>query len=240
MSGAVLVLGANGATGHFVVEHLLEAGIEVRVVVRSPQKLSHVADNPLLKMTQAPFLNLSDEEIVEQIRGCAAVISCLGHSVICGEPKRLCRDAAQRSVRAIETIKPSKPIKYILMNSNGVANLDGSDSPHRSVAMNIATTCLYYLLPPHADNVQAAGFLAKDVGPANEFVEWSIVRPDDLVDETEVTKYETHPAITGGIFGVGKTSRINTADFMARLAYDDELWQIWKGKWPYIANVRSA
>lgn len=234
------MLGATGATGHFVVEKLLQQGREVRVIVRSPHKLAHVSQNPNLKVTQAPLLNLSDEELMEQVNGCSAIVSCLGHSVICGEPKYLCRDAAKRCVGAIEKIKPSTPIKYILMNSNGVANIDGSDAPHRSMAMNFATGCLYYLLPPHRDNVEAAGYLAKKVGTDNAFVEWSIVRPDDLIDSEEVTAYETHPAITGGIFGVGQTSRINTADFMSRLVYEDELWEQWKGKWPYVANVRAS
>jgi hypothetical protein len=69
-------------------------------------------------------------------------------------------------------------------------------------------------------------------------VEWVAVRPDSLIDDDVVSKYEIHPSPTrSAIFNSGKTSRINVGHFMAELMTDDAVWSAWKGKTPVIYNV---
>jgi hypothetical protein len=71
-------------------------------------------------------------------------------------------------------------------------------------------------------------------------VEWVAVRPDDLIDETEVSAYDVHPSpIRSAIFDPGQTSRINVGHFMADLITGDDIWPQWKGQMPVIYNKVS-
>ena len=92
-------------------------------------------------------------------------------------------------------------------------------------------------MPPHADNEKAADHLRTDIGQDDAAIEWVVVRPDSLVDESKVTGYEAHPSPTrSAIFNAGMTSRINVAHFMTELISDDVTWRKWKGRMPVIYN----
>ena len=57
------------------------------------------------------------------------------------------------------------------------------------------------------------------------------------MDEVEVSEYEIHQSPTrNAIFDAGPSRRINVANFMASLATDSELWDVWRGKMPVIYN----
>ena len=93
------------------------------------------------------------------------------------------------------------------------------------------------LLPPHVDNEKAADFLRNEIGPNDKEIEWSAVRPDGLVDESEGSDYEVHSSPTrSAIFDAGTTSRINVGHFMAELITNSDLWSRWKGQMPVIYN----
>jgi len=77
-----LVVGASGATGRLLVEQLLDRGQNVRVIVRSPDRLPEdLKNHPLLSVTRASLLDLSDAKMAAQVKGCGAVASCLGHNM---------------------------------------------------------------------------------------------------------------------------------------------------------------
>ena len=78
----ILIAGATGATGKWVVSHLLERGHGVRAVVRSPERLlSHTGSNDRLTLIRASILDLTDEQMADHVHGCDAVVSCLGHNL---------------------------------------------------------------------------------------------------------------------------------------------------------------
>ena len=78
----ILVVGASGATGQLLTEQLLYRGQHVKVMVRSPKKLPEVLMNhDRLSVIHASVLHLSDAEIAQYVKGCAAVASCLGHNM---------------------------------------------------------------------------------------------------------------------------------------------------------------
>jgi hypothetical protein len=96
---------------------------------------------------------------------------------------------------------------------------------------------LRLILPPHADNEQAADYLRSKIGQDDELIEWAAVRPDSFIDENAVSEYEIHPSpTTSAIFHAGKTSRINVGHFMADLITDNDIWQKWHGQMPVIYN----
>ena len=72
-------------------------------------------------------------------------------------------------------------------------------------------------------------------------MEWAAVRPDSLIDESEVTEYEVYASpIRSAISDAGSTSRINVGHFMADLITDDDTWYKWKGQMPVIYNEASS
>jgi nucleoside-diphosphate-sugar epimerase len=213
-----LVVGASGVTGRLLVKQLLKQGQNVRVIVRSPENLSELLKNhDSMSVIHASVLDLSDAEMAQHVRGCDAVASCLGHNMslkgIYGRPRRLVTDATCRLCNAIKANKSEEPTKFILMNTAGNSNR------------------------PHVDNERAADYLRTRIGQNDGTIEWAAVRPDNLINEDEVTEYEVHPSPTrSAIFNAGSTSRINVAHFMAHLITEYDVWNKWKGQMPVIYN----
>ncbi len=232
----ILVVGASGATGRVLVEQLLSRGESVKAIVRSPDRLSEVLkNNDHLSVIRASLLDLNDDEIGQHVKGCAAVASCLGHNLswkgIYGHPRRLVTDATRRLCNAIKANRSKGLTRFVLMNTTANTNRDLHEqlsSVERGVFGLVRL-----LLPPQADNEEAADYLRINVGQEDGAIEWAIVRPDTLIDADNVTEYEVHPSPTRSpIFHAGKTSRINVGHFMADLITNDDVWNRWKGKMP--------
>lgn len=239
----ILVLGATGATGRLLVQYLLECGEHVRIIVRSAEALPEdLLAHKNLSMTEASLLDLSDAAMTEQVTGCDAIASCLGHNMTFKgmflPPRRLVADATRRICEAAAATTPSTPVRFVLMNTSGNSNRD-LDEPI-SLAQKIILALIRTLIPPHADNEAAADYLRTEIGQQSAAIEWTAVRPDGLIDEPEATPFEVHPSpIRSAIFDAGQTSRINVARFMADLMTDDDIWSRWKGQMPVIYNVEK-
>jgi putative NADH-flavin reductase len=72
----IIVFGATGGVGQFVVKQGLEEGFEVTAFVRNPEKLKGSDGN--LQVIQGNALN--QEDVAAAIAGHDAVVSCLGSS----------------------------------------------------------------------------------------------------------------------------------------------------------------
>lgn len=234
----ILIVGASGATGRWLVEQLLERGHFVKVIVRSAGKLpAAIKHYDNLSVIEASVLDLSDAELAQHVNGCDAVASCLGHNLtlkgVYGQPRRLVTDATRRLCDAIKANAPAGPTKFVLMNTTGNRNRDLHEPI--SFAQHLVIGLLRLILPPHVDNEQAADYLRTEIGQNDRLIQWAAVRPDGLIDEDEVTAYEIHPSPTrSAIFDAGQVSRINVAHFMAELITNEETWQGWQGQMPVI------
>jgi len=185
---------------------------------------------------------MSDAQLQEQVKDCLAIASCLGHNLSCkglfGQPRRLVTDSAKRLCQAVESTNPASPVKYVLMNTTGNQNKQAGETV--SLGQRIVVGLLRYLLPPHADNEQAARFMQSHYKASGDAIEWAAVRPDSLINEAETTPYEVHASPTrDAIFDAGKTSRINVAGFMSELIVNDDIWNQWRGQMPVIYNVQE-
>lgn len=235
-----LVVGASGATGRLLVKQLLSQGETVKIIVRSIDGVAELLErNSRLIITQASLLDMTDEELIEQVQGCRAVVSCLGHNLtlrgMFGHPRYLVTDAVQRLCYAIGETKPDVPVKFILMNTTGNQNKQAREKV--SIAQSVVVGLIRCLLPPHADNEKAAAYLQSNYGATQKIVEWVVVRPDSLTDEGSVTKYVSYPSpIRSAIFNAGKTSRINVAHFMSQLSINEDIWHQWKNSMPVVYN----
>jgi len=239
----VFLAGATGATGQLLARLLLERGHELCLVVRSKGRVpTELREHASVKIREAALLDLNDDELKDLVAGCHVVVSCLGHTLsfkgLYGKPRNLVTEATRRLCTVVESLRPEEPIKYILMNSSGVRNRALNEVV--SLPQKAVLQLLYWLLPPHRDNERAVVFLQNTIGLSNQWIEWVAVRPDALVDAASISEYTEHPSPQrSAIFDSGKTSRINVADFMARLIEDSTLWDTWKGEMPVLYNVEG-
>jgi nucleoside-diphosphate-sugar epimerase len=237
----VFIAGITGATGRRLAQQLLQRGHTVVAVARSHGSLTKaLLEHPKLTIKLGSIGDIPECELVSLLEGCDAIGCCLGHNLtakgIWGHPRKLVLDAVRRMYRiASEKGSADKPVRFVLMGSNGVIHPDGRDQ--NKFADRAVLNVLRYLVPPHRDNELAAEFLMKQTNPT---VQWSIVRPDGLIDELDVTPFKVfESAQQGPIFSSGATSRINVAEFMAQLMSDEAIWREWQGKMPVIYNVKG-
>jgi nucleoside-diphosphate-sugar epimerase len=258
-SGQVLVLGATGATGCHVVEHLLSRGRNVRVIVRDRQKFSQLIKSPStggetsatrgeLDIVEGALLDLPKSKVQEAVRATDGVVCCLGHTLtakgIWGHPRRLCTDSVKSIVEALEAEAQSQnrksPVKFVLMNSVGCPDYSaGSQEPKKIGWFHwFGLGALRGLVPPHPDNEGAAAFLRTKVGPQHDFIQYSIVRPDSLYNaDTATPTVATPNPLSNPLSNPGKVSRFNVATFMADLITDDTLWAKWSGRSPVLYDA---
>jgi hypothetical protein len=236
----VLLVGGTGRTGRRVLEQLLRCDISVRAIVRSADRLPKgAAQDPHLEVVEADLLSLSDEDFLRSVRGCDAVISCLGHVLslkgIFGPPRDLVTQATRRLCRAIVAAQPTTPVKFILMSSVSVNQPAGRDT-RRGAFEKGFLWMLRAVLPPARDNQEAADFLCETVGTSSSFVQWAAVRPDSLL-EGDVSEYTLHDNLVSSLFRPDSTNIANVAHFMCELVSSDVAWARWSGKLPVIVNT---
>jgi len=239
----VLLVGGTGRTGRRVLQQLLDRGLKVRAIVRSKEKLPpYVAGNPDLTVIEASLLSLGDEELVQHLRGCDAVLSCLGHVIsfkgIYGPPRDLVTRATTRLCRAIEALRPATPVKFILMSSVSV-HRPGRLDARRGRFERAFLAVIRGLLPPAKDNQRAADFLCTCIGADAPYVQWTVVRPDSLLDG-DVSEYRLHDGLVSGLFKPDSTRMANVAHFMCELATNPETWAAWQGRLPVITDATGA
>ncbi len=238
----VLLLGATGRTGGRVLRRLLDEKVKVRALIRNKNKLpAEALKDANLEVIEAAVADMTGAEFEKALEGCGAAISCLGHNIslkgIYGRPRDLVVCAAKKICEAAQTLKPSKPINFILMSSVSVHRKGASDA-RRGAFERGFLLALRAVLPPANDNQLAADFLLKKIGADNTFVRWTAVRPDTLL-EGDVSPYETHEGIVSSLFKPEATNMSNVADFMAALATDNQTWLKWESKMPVIINAKK-
>lgn len=141
-----------------------------------------------------------------------------------------------------------KPIKYIVISSpasGGAHGVLSDGDPPRSCGERTMLSLLEKLVPPHRDNVMNAQFLETQMPgreSMNSYMEICVLRPDDLVNISDVKnkgtvgEYTVHEDLQYGLFNAGVTSRENVGRFMADLLTDVQLWEQWKGKFPQVLD----
>jgi nucleoside-diphosphate-sugar epimerase len=251
---SILVIGATGNTGKHVVRQLLDQGQPVNVIVRSKQRMLDILpvstekqnhDSDLLSIKETSILDMSADDMENSVRDVKAVICCLGHNMdfkgIFGDPKRLVTDSVKNITKSLMNVsaenKNNPPKKFILMLSDGVIHPDGTDS-QRSLTERILLSLIRILVPPHADNEEAA-IVVYELGRTSPF-EWTVVRPTNLINnENSTGNYITFDKPQNSLFGDAHVTRSNVARFMIDLINQDELWDKWKFQFPVIHDAVS-
>ena len=232
----ILVLGGTGATGKLAVQQLLKQGHEVVLLIRKGRGAS-ITPHECLEVIEETVLSIKQQALIALLASCDGVISCLGHNLtwrgVYGAPQMLVRDSIRRVSESLDSSR-QQPMRLALMNTTGNRNLDLSEPV--SFTQHCVLALLRLFLPPHLDNERAANYL-RTQQKNNPFLEWVVVRPDGLIDESDVSAFSLHESpIRSAIFDAGQTSRMNVANLMVRLLSEKQLWQTWKGKMPVIYN----
>lgn len=232
-----LILGASGKTGKQVVQQLIKRDINVRILVRESATIpGNFTNDQRIEIIKGNVSDFDIGKIKELVKDCDSVICCLGHNIslkgILGPPHKLVSNTVRKIIEVKHSFKLNQ--KFILMSTTAYTNKKIGEK--NSFGEMIIFSFLKILLPPHRDNMLAADHLLHKLG-TNSGIEWVAVRPDSLIDEEDVSKYEIHDhKIRSPLFNPGKTSRINVSHFIAELVTNDELWQEWKHKTPVIYN----
>jgi len=235
-----LVVGASGATGNLLVEQLLASGQRVKVIVRPTSNIpDNWNNNKQVTIIKGNISEMTVGELAGIIADCQSVASCLGHNLtlrgIYGKPGKLVANAVKLLCEAIVSNSFQKPVRFVLMNTDGNRNRDLNEPI--SFTQKIVVGLLRLLLPPQPDNEKAADYLRVAIGQDNSSIEWVAVRPSNLINEKNITDYSLHKSpIRSALFNPGETSRVNVGHFMKSLIQDDSLWNQWKGQMPVIYN----
>jgi hypothetical protein len=137
----------------------------------------------------------------------------------------------RRLISAMEKSQTFQPKKLILMNSNGVIHPAGSDDP-RTRSDRFLLFLLHHLIPPHADNEEAATLLYNL--PKSSSIQWCVVRPTDLIDGP-VSDYQLLDKPVGSLFGSpGIATRANVAKCMVDMITNEKLWEQNKFQMPVL------
>lgn len=236
----VLLLGGTGRTGGEVLTQLLERGIPVTALVRSPDRLpATVRDHPRLQVVTAELATMPAATLAAHLRGCDTVVSCLGHNVnlkgVFGAP----RDLVEQTVRKVHEAAriaptPAGAVRLVLMSSVSVNRPDRADS-RRGAGERGALRVLRALVPPARDNQRAADFLV-GLGAENPTLGWVVVRPDTL-RAGDLREYEVTTELVASLLRPASTRMAQVGHFMCALVTDDQVWRRWAGGMPVITDV---
>lgn len=117
-------------------------------------------------------------------------------------------------------------------------NDPGAADERRGAFEKVFLWVLRGLVPPAADNQNAADYLSDKIGLVDPAIQWVVVRPDSLV-EGDVSEYKVHEGLVTSLFKPKTTAMANVAHFMCELVTVPRLWDVWKGKMLVIVDASS-
>ncbi|GJJ74190.1 hypothetical protein EMPS_06548 [Entomortierella parvispora] len=244
----VLVLGGSGNMDKLDVQQLLDRGHEVQAIVRSPESMpSTLVSKPKLYVIKASLLDLSVDDLSLHMKGCDAVVCTLGHNLNYGRvpvlgiwlnPHDLVVRATQMVCESINKLEPTTPIKFVLLNTVGVENPDGSDKHVRRGFEHKVDAFMNATVPPYADSVRSAEYISSEVGKGSKHVEWVTVRPDGFIDG-EVSEYTVLETTMYAFYTPDKITKANIAHFMCELLDEPKKWEQWRFKMPVIIDTHQ-
>merc|ERR1712207_57220 len=154
-----------------------------------------------LSVKETTIANMPLEELRSLVKGCSAVVSCLGHNL---DWHGVYHDGyfVKENAEKITSIMPEKGTRFIMMGSDGVAHPDGTTDPKRSLFTRAILGFFRMLLPPVRDQEMAAQHLYDyTVQNPSSACDWTVVRPGDLLNLDEKLVYPV-PANRGDYYNV--------------------------------------
>lgn len=197
----VLVVGATGPSGILVCKQVLQAGIKVRALARSPSRIPAEL-LPDVEVAQGDVLN--EESLVKATAGVDAVVSVLG-SPLQRKPVTLLSNGTQNLIRAMKRNSVSRLLCITGMGAGDSRGHGGFLYDHVILPLLLGQI---YLDKDRQEQ------LVRDSG-----LDWTLIRPAFLTNGAQtgqyrcISQFEKHDRM-------GKISRADVAHFVV-----DELQQ---------------
>lgn len=202
---ALIVFGANGATGHVIVEEALRAGHTVTAAVRDPATFRAVP----AEIRAAPLSVVrADVRDVDSVRaavtGQDAVVSAIGPA---GGRADGLYSAAARTL--VDAMRAAEVDRLVALSSSGV-RIDDPNHP------------LWYRIVAGTLLAELYGDMRRMEHVVRESpINWTFVRPTRIVDEPPTGAYRAEDGVNP-LRGTSVT-RVDLARFVVR-AVDEERW----------------
>lgn len=198
----IALLGATGRTGKQFLKKALEAGYEVKALVRDPHKLdeeikpSEVIQGDVLKA----------EDVDRCIAGCDVVVSLFGH--VKGSPEHLQTEGTEHIVLAMK----NHHVHKIISLSGGGLPFPEKDEP--KFADKMIRFIMKVAVPKVLNDAIDHAKVLKESG-----LKWIIVRGPRLTDEPEKGDYRVGWV---GVNASTKIGRADLADFILKQVESDQ------------------
>ncbi|XP_067846440.1 flavin reductase (NADPH)-like [Heptranchias perlo] len=208
----LLVLGATGQTGQFLVRQALGQGHVVKAVVRTPSKLTIQHDN--LKVVEANIF--SADSLAEHFDEQDAVMSCLGFPVSIFSAVTGYTESVKAVVAAMRKAKVNRVIAMTSWYTK-------PETAHNSSWM-----VRWFLIPMIRNILNNMQEMENYLNKECEDLNWTVIRPPELQNAPETDKeLLTHEGYfvpdTDGIPITNSVTRGDVARFMLSLLNVD-LW----------------
>ncbi|MHA4811207.1 NAD(P)-dependent oxidoreductase [Flavitalea flava] len=201
----IIVFGATGGTGKLVVEQALQAGHQVTVVVRDPDKLA--IRHQQLKIIKGDVFQ--QNSFGDAIKGQDAVVSCLGVRKI--GPTTVYSEGIRNIMEAMQEAN----IKRLICLSAGAVIVP----PKSSLLIKFVTKNILQKIfrSPYADML----IMEKILLESN--LSWTVIRAPWLRDTKHTGKYRT--AINEHLRNLSKISRADLADYIVNHLTDEKTFK---------------
>lgn len=187
----LVVFGASRGVGRQVVEQALAAGLEVAAFARDPSVLS---PHQSLTILRGDALNAA--AVDEAVRGRDVVVVTLGAGNTGDSTVR-----SQGTANVVRAMRSAGVKRLVAVSSFGVGN------SRKGPIAALAWLFLRKALEEHEHQER----IIKESG-----LDWTIVQPTRLVDESRTGKYHI------GTYGRGKISRADVAEFILKALFGSE------------------
>jgi len=201
----IIVFGATGGTGKFVVEQALESGYKVTVIVRNPDALK-LTDKNLEIIKGDVLLPATFEDAVKEKD---AVISCLGSTG--KEPTTV----YSQGVSNIATAMGKAGIKRIICISAGAVIVPPKSSfIMKFIAKNILQRIFKYMY---------ADMLLMEKVLRDSRLDWTVIRAPRLTNGKYTGKYRM--AVNEHLSNPSSISRADLADYIVTHIRDEKTFK---------------
>ncbi len=196
MNAPVLLIGATGATGRQIIAKAREAGVELRVMARDPEKLAGVS----CAVVQGDVLD--PVSLRRAARGVRAVVSALGTPLLLRGPVTLLSEGTRNMVRAMESECPGARLLCVTGMGAGDSRGHGGFLYDRVI------------LPLLLGRIYADKDRQEQVVMQSR-LDWTVIRPAMLTDADathawrEITSWSEQARMT-------RISRADVAEFIVR------------------------
>jgi len=209
----IAFFGASGTVGQRVLRAAVDRGIEVKALVRTPQKLGSMADE--IEVIQGDYFD--GEKVSETIAGTDAVLSTLGPPVGWGHsvtPQDF-EDGMRSVVRGME----EEGIRRIVALSSSATTYAGESLTLERKFFRLILSVHSPVMTP-AKERELAVLMASDT-------DWTSIRPPMITDSVSgALRLDEHDK---------QGARVNTAQ-LVDLMLDSITSKEWSGKAPFVAT----